>query len=123
MKPLGPAQQQKILARVRKMCLALPETSEKLSHGESAFFVRDRSFANTDTYHHGAEHYALWVAAPLGAQDTLIRSDREHFFQPPYRGVAGWVGVTLDNHPDWDEVERIVRDGYDEVLRKTRARR
>ena len=69
MRRLTPSQQEALLARVRKICLAFPDTSERASHGESAFFVRHRSFANTDAYHHGAEHYSLWVAAPLGAQD------------------------------------------------------
>ena len=117
---LSAAQQQRILARVRQICLALPDTSEKLSHGEAAFFHKKRSFLNTDTYHHGSEHYSVWVAAPLGAQDTLVRSDPKHFFVPPYVGYRGWVGVTLDNAPDWEEVERIVRDGYDDVARKKR---
>jgi hypothetical protein len=74
--------------------------------------VKQRSFANTDTYHHGADHYGLWVAAPLGAQDTLVRSDPEHYYRPPYVGSRGWVGVTLDNDPDWDELERIIADAY-----------
>lgn len=101
-----------MLARVRKIALAFPDTSARPSHGETAFFVRKRSFMNTDTYHHGGAHYAVWVAAPLGAQDTLVRSDPEHFFRPPYVGGRGWVGVTLDNAPDWDAVERIIADGY-----------
>jgi len=120
---LSARQQQMILARVRKICLAFPESSERASHGESAFFYREkRSFANTDTYHHGSEHYALWVAAPLGAQDLLVRSDPEHYFRPPYVGHRGWVGVTLDNDPEWDAVERIVADGYAEVATKRRSR-
>jgi hypothetical protein len=113
-------QQVKILRRVRDICLALPDTSEKLSHGEAAFFHKKRSFLNTDTYHHGSEHYAVWVAAPMGSQDTLVRSDPEHFFVPPYVGYRGWVGATLDNDPDWDQVERVVRDGYDDVARRKR---
>jgi YjbR protein len=120
---LSARQQESILARVRKICLAFPESTERASHGESAFFFREkRSFANTDTYHHGSEHYALWVAAPLGAQDLLVRSDPEHFFRPPYVGHRGWVGVTLDNEPEWDAVERIVADGYAEIATKKRAR-
>lgn len=104
---------------MRKIALALPVTSERASHGESAFFFKEkRSFMNTDTYHHHAEHFALWVAAPLGAQEMLVRRDPEHFFRPPYVGHRGWVGVTLDNDPDWDTVQRIIRDGYDEVVRK-----
>jgi hypothetical protein len=110
---LSKAQQEKLLARVRKICLAFPEATERPSHGESAFFFRDkRSFANTDTYHHGSEHFSLWIAAPLGAQDTLVRSDPEHYFVPPYVGYRGWVGATLDNGPDWDALQRIIADAY-----------
>ena len=108
----------RLLKRLRALCLSLPETTERLSHGESAFFFKEmRSFANTDTYHHGAEHYAVWIAAPLGAQDVLVRSDPSHFFVPPHVGYRGWVGATLDNDPDWDELERIVADAYALVAR------
>ncbi len=117
-KRLSKAEQGRILARIRKICLALPDTTEKLSHGEAAFFHKKRSFLNTDTYHHGSEHYSVWVAAPLGAQDLLVRSDPELFFVPPYVGYRGWVGVRLDGDPDWDQVEQVVRDGYEDVGRK-----
>jgi hypothetical protein len=107
-----------VLKRLRAICLSFPESSERLSHGETAFFFREkRSFANTDAYHHGAEHYAAWIAAPLGAQDVLVRSDPVHFFVPPYVGYRGWIGATLDNDPDWDEIERIIADGYAIVAR------
>lgn len=34
-----------ILARIRKVCLFYPETSERMSHGSPTFFIRDkRSF-------------------------------------------------------------------------------
>ena len=116
---LSKAHQERLLARVRRICLAFPETTERPSHGESAFFFRGkRSFLNTDTYHHGAAHYALWIAAPLGAQDTLVRSDPKHYFVPPYVGYRGWVGATLDNGPDWDELERIIADAYALVAAK-----
>jgi hypothetical protein len=90
---LSAAQQGRLLKRLRTICLSFPETSERPSHGESAFFFKEkRSFANTDTYHHGAEHYSAWIAAPLGAQDVLVRSDPKHYFVPPYVGYRGWVG-------------------------------
>jgi hypothetical protein len=112
-KTLSLAQQERILVKVRKICLALPEASERPSHGEAAFFFKEKkSFLNMDTYHHGASHYSAWVAAPLGAQDTLVRSDPEHFFVPPYVGHRGWVGVILDTEPDWDQIERVIADGY-----------
>lgn len=111
-------QQHGLLKRLRAICLSFPESSERLSHGESAFFFKEkRSFANTDTFHHGAKHYSAWLAAPLGAQDVLVRSDPLHFFVPPYVGYRGWVGATLDNDPDWDQVERLVADAYALVAR------
>jgi predicted DNA-binding protein (MmcQ/YjbR family) len=113
---LSAAQQERLLAKIRKICLALPETSERLSHGEAAFFYREKkSFLNTDTYHHGASHYSVWVAAPLGAQDLLVRGDPEHFFVPPYVGHRGWVGLMLDTDPDWEQIERVITDGYAQV--------
>lgn len=110
---LSAAQQERLLKRLRAICLSFPETSERASHGEIAFFFREkRSFANTDTYHHGAGHYGAWIAAPLGAQDVIVRSDAEHYFVPPYVGHRGWIGVRLDNDPNWDEIERIVADAF-----------
>ena len=92
---LSLAGQERLLARIRQICLALPETSERLSHGEPAFFFREKkSFLNMDAHHHGSSHYSAWVAAPMGSQDLLVRSDPEHFFVPPYVGHRGWVGVS-----------------------------
>jgi hypothetical protein len=55
----------RVLARVRELCLALPETSERLSHGAPTFFVRGRrSFLMVLTDHHGDGRFAIWCAAP-----------------------------------------------------------
>jgi hypothetical protein len=118
-------EQARILQRVREICLALPETTERLSHGEPAFFFREKkSFLSMDTDHHGSGHFAAWCAAPLGAQDTLVRSDPETFFVPPYVGYRGWVGMRLDSDPDWDQVKSIVEDAYAQVARpRSRAKR
>ena len=109
---LSAAKQKQIVAKVRAICLALPDTTERLSHGEPTFFVKKRSFLNMDSYHHDSPHFAAWVASPLGAQDTLVRSDPEHFFVPPYVGYRGWVGVILDGDPDWDQVAQVIQDGH-----------
>jgi hypothetical protein len=115
-KALSLARQKRYLAKVRRICLSLPETSERLSHGEPAFFYREKkSFLNMDSFHHEAVHYSAWVAAPLGAQDLLTRSDPSHFFVPPYVGYRGWIGIILDTDPDWDQIERIIKDGYAQV--------
>ncbi len=40
-----PVDGEKHVERVRRICLALPETMEKLSHGEPTFFVKKKVFA------------------------------------------------------------------------------
>ncbi len=84
------------LQRVRQICNALPETTEKLSHGEPTFFVKKKVFVMFANNHHQDGHIAVWIPAALGMQEILIESDPEKFFNPPYVGVRGWVGIELD---------------------------
>jgi hypothetical protein len=114
----GPAEreQAKVLAKLREICLALPETSERLSHGAPTFFVREkRSFLMVLTNHHGDGRFAIWCAAPDGMQKMLVEADPERFFVPPYVGHRGWLGVRLDRGVDWNEVAGIVEDAYADV--------
>jgi hypothetical protein len=109
-------QRQRILGRLRGLCLALPETSERLSHGAPMFFVRrKRAFLMVLTDHHGDGRFAIWCAAAPGMQQMLVEADRERFFRPPYVGHRGWLGVRLDRGLDWDELAGIVEDAYAEV--------
>jgi hypothetical protein len=104
--------------RLRRIALSLPEVTEKVSHGEPAFFCR-KQFVAVDDHHHGAEHLAFWCPAPPGVQQELIAEAPQRYFRPPYVGHRGWVGVRIDNDPDWDEVREIVRDAYRLVAPKT----
>jgi hypothetical protein len=101
--------------RLRAICLALPETTEKLAWGEPTWRVRGRLFAQLDDHHHGADHLAVWLPAPLGEQEAMIFADPEQFFRPPYVGGRGWVGVRIDRHPDWTVVARLVAQAYGQV--------
>lgn len=108
--------------RLRGLCLALPETNERVSHGEPSWFVRDkRQFASLDDHHHGAEHLSFWCPAPPGVQEELIAEDPRRFFRPPYVGPRGWLGVRLDVDPDWAEIDEILRDAYRCVAPKSLA--
>jgi hypothetical protein len=109
-------EREQTLARLREICLALPETSERPSHGAPTFFVRGkRAFLMVLTNHHGDGRFAVWCAAPDGLQRTLVDIDPEQFFVPPYVGHRGWLGVRLDRELDWDELAGIVEDAYAEV--------
>lgn len=88
--------------RVRRLCLALPETSEKLSHGEPTFFVRNKVFVMFADNHHNDGHVAVWLPAPPDMQAALIGSKPATYFRPPYVGHRGWVGIELDHIDDED---------------------
>jgi hypothetical protein len=112
------------LERIREICLALPETSERLSHGAPTFFVRGtRAFVMVLTDHHGDGRFAIWCAAPDGLQSMLVEADPERFFVPPYVGHRGWLGVRLDRLLDWDELTGIVEDAFAEVAPRTLVER
>jgi hypothetical protein len=113
---VGKAARERILERLRVICLALPETSERLSHGAPTFFVRGkRPFLMVLTDHHGDGRFAFWCAAPAGVQELLVENDPEKFFVPPYVGHRGWLGVRLDASIDWDELAGIAEDAFAEV--------
>src|SRR5258705_7915921 len=95
-----PASGEKHIERVRRACLALPETIEKLSHGEPTFFVRKRVFAMCSTNHHNDGHFAVVIPAAIGIQAALIEASPKKFYRPPYVGGAGWVGIELPRVKD-----------------------
>jgi hypothetical protein len=107
------------VARLRQICLALPEMTERSSHGEPAWFVQGKKTVVTlDDHHHGGEHLAFWCPAPDGVQQEMVEQEPSRFFRPPYVGGRGWLGVRIDNSPDWDEVAQIVEDAYRMVAPK-----
>ena len=104
--------------RLRQICMALPEVSERLSHGEPSWFVRGKNQFVTYANHHHDDRLAFWCAAPAGAQETLVESNPDQFFVPPYVGQRGWLGVRLDVPTDWDEIADLVTDAWKVVAPK-----
>jgi len=100
------------LANLRRLCLALPETTERLSHGEPTWFIRDKKTFVTYADHHHDDRLAFWCAAPAGLQQSMVATDPVRFFVPPYVGHRGWLGVYLDVPVDWDEIAEIVEDAF-----------
>ena len=100
--------------RLRVICLALPEVTERPSHGAPTFFVRGKSSFVTlwADGHHANQFPHLWCAAPPGAQAELTASEPGRFFRPPYVGGRGWIGVRLDGDTDWAEIAELCQDAY-----------
>ena len=99
------------LARIRALCLALPEAEERPfgGHTAPAFRVRDKLFVMTSE-----DGTSMTMKAPQGAQQVLVASDPELFFVPKYVGPKGWIGVRLDLRakPDWDEMAEMITESY-----------
>jgi hypothetical protein len=109
--------------RLRAICLALPEVTERLSHGEPTWFVRGKKVFVTFADHHHDDRLAFWCAAPTGAQTALVAEAPERYFVPPYVGGRGWLGVYLDVPVDWIEIAEVVSDAYREIAPKRLAAR
>jgi hypothetical protein len=95
--------------RLRAICLALPEAAEKEAWGDPTFRVRDRIFAMEKR---GDGRSSVWCKAPPGSQAVLVGADPARFFVPPYVGHKGWIGMRLDDGPDWAEVALLVERSY-----------
>src|SRR5262249_28962637 len=104
--------------RLRALCLALPEAEEREAWGDSTYRVRDKIFAMEKR---GDGRISVWFKAPPGSQQILVGADPERFFAPPYVGPKGWVGMRLDNKPDWKEVEAMITRSYRLVAPKKLA--
>lgn len=111
--PVGQKPRTRILARIWKFCLSFPETSERLSHGAPAFFIRgQRSFVTYMDNHRGDGRLALWCASTREMQRMLVEDSPKHYFIPPYVGHRGWIGVHLDRDLGWDKIAGVIEDAY-----------
>ena len=106
------------LQRVRKICLALPDVTDKLSHGEETFFVKKRVFAMMSTDHHHDGHVAVLVPAAPGLQEALIEEAPLTYYRPPYVGGAGWVGIELDQIDD-DALAAHITQAWSLIVKKS----
>jgi hypothetical protein len=109
------AENTEVTEKLREICRALPEATERLSHGSPAFYIRDKKqFVMLWPDGHHDNHFPhLWCAAPPGAQAELMASDPDLFFRPPYVGGRGWIGVRLDADPvNWTEIAELCEDAY-----------
>lgn len=114
-----------LLTRLRKVLLALPETSEVEAWGEPTFRVKGRIFcfyADAST-HHGFGRTSAWFKAAPGDQELLVAADPDRYFVPPYVGPKGWVGVRIDRRVSWRMVARMAEDSWRLTAPKTLLKR
>ena len=106
-------------ARVRKICLALPESGEKETWGNPTFRVRNKIFASFGTVENpeGKTVHVMTMKAAPDEQESLL-AEGHPFFYPRYVGSKGWIGVVLDDQTAWDEVAELIEDSFREIAPK-----
>ena len=111
------------LVKVRRACLALPDTTEKIAWGSPTFRVNERLFVMFMDNHHGDGRLAIWCHAAPGAQEAFVASDPESYFVPPYVGPSGWIGVRLDRGLNASTIESRIQAAHAAAREAAAARR
>jgi hypothetical protein len=106
---------------VRRLALALPETSEQTSHGHASWRVRDKGFV-WERPLRPADIRALGDAAPSGpilgarvehlvAKEALLADDPDVFFTTPHFDGYPAVLVRLDQI-SVEDLEEVVVEAW-----------
>ena len=101
-------------ARLRALCLALPQTGERTSHGAQAFDVAGKMFAYFNHNHHGDGVTCVCVKTTgRDEQEMLLEADPDTFSWPAYIGPSGWIAISLaDRVVDWALVAARVETSW-----------
>lgn len=99
--------------RVRRICMALPETVEVEQFGEPWWKAGAKAYCS-----YGAEHMREGVAFNLTLLDQQELCKDERFAPTRYVGQHGWTTLTFGKSIDWDEVEELVGLAYRKVANR-----
>jgi predicted DNA-binding protein (MmcQ/YjbR family) len=101
------------LARLTKICLALRDATREICGGHASFRVRKKVFAYFLNDHHGDGIVSVCAKVLPGDNNALVSAQPERFYLPAYIGPRGWVALRLDRGAiDWKEVAELVAGSY-----------
>ena len=107
------------LARVSKICLALPGATREDCGSHASFTARGKKFAYFLNNHHGDGIVAVTARVLPGDNNALVAAQPDRFYLPAYLASRGWVALRLDTPKvDWDEVAELVRTSYGLIAQK-----
>ncbi len=95
------------LAKIRKICLSLPDTKETMTWGKPHFRVGEKIFAG-----YGEEDGKRVVGFKLEMAHANLAVQVPGFSRAPYVGHKGWVSLETDSVKDWDEVREMILESY-----------
>lgn len=117
-----------LLARVRELALALPETHERESHGSPGWRAGSEKsgkyFAYFADQHHGTPHISLLVkCGSMDELEGLVEAQPDAYHKPAYYGASGWIGIILNRaEVDWDSVTEWLTRSWRQVAPKSVTR-
>jgi predicted DNA-binding protein (MmcQ/YjbR family) len=121
-KPARLAREDRRLALLTKICLALPEATRCCQGRHAGFLVRKKTFAWFLDDHHGDGIVAVSCKVLPGDNTALAAAQPDRFYLPAYMAHRGWVALRLDvGAVDWDEVSELVACSYRLVAPKRLA--
>lgn len=106
-----------LLAKLRTLCLALPELSEVSSWGHPNFRGGKRVFV-TYEWLQGSVPTIAFRLDPA----RVRRLTREKGFVPTPFGRGQWISLEADRRPKWSLVEELVLEAYRTVALKRMLR-
>lgn len=110
------------LARLMKICLALPEAIQESAARHATFLVRKSVFAYYLNDHHGDGIVSVCCKVLPGDNEALVAAHPAKFYMPAYIGPRGWVALRLDvSGLDWNEVAELVVTSYKLIAPKRLA--
>jgi predicted DNA-binding protein (MmcQ/YjbR family) len=105
--PMKSARAAAVLKRLRKLCLALPESREERQFGHPVWQAGKKTFAMA-RYDAKRLTVNFWVGVE---QQSMLTADPRYKI-PPYMGHNGWIALDVTTDCDWDEVAELTRHSY-----------
>jgi predicted DNA-binding protein (MmcQ/YjbR family) len=99
-----------VVARLRSMCLALPEAVENQAWAGTQWRIRKQVFAHVLTVDFADGPVTVVTFRSSGAELEALRNAGHPFFRPAWGTNA--VGMVLETAAEWDEVTELVRESY-----------
>jgi predicted DNA-binding protein (MmcQ/YjbR family) len=97
----------RVLASMRKVCLALPDTSEGTQFGQPVWRAGKKVFAQAYCYD-GRWQVGFWV----GVHAQLLMTDDPRYTIPPYMGHNGWIALDASQKLNERELQPLALESY-----------
>ena len=107
--PMQSKRAKEVLAELRPICLALPETSEGVQFGYPVWRAGKKVFAQAYCYRGDMRlQLAFWVGVD---QQALLTRDKQ-FSIPAYMGHNGWIALDVTKSANWKEIRSLALFSY-----------